>query len=91
MCSTVYTGNVSSCCFSSRPTLPRTVKIVGGPAKGLASGVAPSGGDGSRMGVAHRVEFEYEVGAAITSSGRMILTGWRSGFWELDSSSDWRH
>ena len=60
MCSTVYTGNVSACCFSSRPTLPRTVKIVGSPAKGLASGVAPGGGGGSRMGAAHRVEFEYE-------------------------------
>src|SRR4051794_23507425 len=51
MCSTVYTGNVSSCRFSSRPSLPRTVKIVGSPANGFRAGVAFGGGGGSRMGV----------------------------------------
>src|SRR6185437_17113885 len=50
MCSTAYTGNVSSCCFSSRPSLPRTVKIVGSPAKGLAAGVASSR-EGQRFAV----------------------------------------
>src|SRR5260370_24777548 len=48
---TVYTGRISSCRFSSRPSLPRTVKIVGRPAKGFTPyGVAFGGGGGSRMG-----------------------------------------
>ena len=41
MRSTVYTGKMSSCRFSSRPSLPSTVKIVGRPAKGFPAGVTP--------------------------------------------------
>ena len=46
----MYTGTMPSCRFSSRPSLPKTVKIVGRPAKGFPAGVAPGGGGGSRMG-----------------------------------------
>jgi hypothetical protein len=50
MRSTVYTGKMSCCRFSARPSLPRTVKIVGRPAKGFPAGVVFGGGGGSRMG-----------------------------------------
>src|SRR5262249_6715702 len=50
MRSTVYTGKTSSCHFSSRPSLPRTEKIVGRPAKAFTSGALFGGGGGSRMG-----------------------------------------
>ena len=50
MLSAVYMGKVSSCRFSSRPSLPRTVKIVGRPAKGFPAGMAFGGGGGSRIG-----------------------------------------
>jgi len=50
MHSTVYTGKTSSCPFSSRPSLSRTVKIVGRPAKGFTAAVPFGGGGGSRMG-----------------------------------------
>src|SRR5580765_7341695 len=48
MRSTVYTGKISSCRFSSRPSLSRTVKIVGRPANGFAAGVVKFGGGGGR-------------------------------------------
>src|SRR5215469_18321452 len=48
--STVYTGKMSSCRFSSRPGLPRTEKIVGRPAKGFTAGVAFGGGGGPVFG-----------------------------------------
>src|SRR3989440_5444342 len=51
MRSAVYIGKMSSCRFSSRPSLPRTVKIVGSPAKGFPYGAAFGGGGGSRMGI----------------------------------------
>jgi len=50
MRSTVYAGKISSCRFSSRPSLSRTVKIVGRPAKGFTAAVPFGGGGGSRMG-----------------------------------------
>ena len=50
MRSTVYTGKMSSCRFSSRPSLPRTEKIVGRLAKAFTSEVLFGGGGGSRMG-----------------------------------------
>ena len=44
MRSTVYTGKMSSCRFSSRPSLPRTEKIVGRPTMAFAPGVLFGGG-----------------------------------------------
>src|SRR5271165_5835119 len=56
MRSTVYTGNVASSCFSSRPSLPRTVKIVGKAGAdvsrlpgGCVEGAAFGGGGGNRI------------------------------------------
>ena len=49
MRSTVYTGKMSSCRFSSRPSFPRTEKIVGSPTKAFTSEVLFGGGGGSRM------------------------------------------
>ena len=40
--STVYTGKMSSCRFSSRPSLPRTVKTVERPAKRFKAGFLES-------------------------------------------------
>jgi hypothetical protein len=47
MRSAVYIGKMSSCRFSSRPSLPRTVKIVGRPAKRFPAGAAFGGGGGT--------------------------------------------
>ena len=47
---TVYMGKMSCCRFNSRPSLLRTVKIVGSPAKWFASGGACGGGGGRRIG-----------------------------------------
>src|SRR5205823_15022562 len=70
MRSTVYTGKLSSCRFSSRPSLPRTMKIVGRPAKGFAAGVAFGGGGGSRMGAQPSV---FTVNSPL--SGVRFMTG----------------
>src|SRR3954453_17669485 len=49
MCSTVYTGTLASCCFSSRPSVCSTAKTVGRSSK-LAGG-EPGGGGGNRIGL----------------------------------------
>ena len=63
MLSTVYTGINASSRLSSRPSLPRTVKIVGRPAKGLPTGVAFGGGPHQRCLVL-RWLFSVHVGVA---------------------------
>src|SRR3954464_10800735 len=50
MCATVYIGTVASCCFSSRPSLRSTVKIVGRSSKLGADGGA-GGGGGRHLGI----------------------------------------
>ena len=75
---TVYTGEMSSCFFSSTPILPRTVKIVGRPANGFSAGTAFGGGGGSRRGIQPFVDFlrtpkEHPVGTFFARMDTAIM------------------